>query len=72
MITNPHAVAAVYEAAVHCIGCAEKRFGASLYDREPPKDDDGNRVSLIFDRDDALNQMALQPGSACKKCHTEL
>ncbi len=52
MITNPNPVAVYYEADAHCVSCAEARFGQRLYNREPPTDNEGEKVSFAYSWDE--------------------
>ena len=56
MITNPNPIAATYEADIHCIACAEQRFGQALYESghlgaKIAEDSEGNQPGLIYSWD---------------------
>lgn len=43
-----------YDADIHCVGCAEKRFGAGVdaLGAEPKQDSEGNEVRPVFSTDE--------------------
>jgi len=45
-------VAYAYDAAVHCVGCAEERFGAEALATDTAEDREGNPVHPIFAGDE--------------------
>lgn len=59
-------VAWVYDADVHCLECAMKRFGENIERLNPlPYDREGNHISPVFETD----EIEL---SACGTCNDEI
>ena len=58
----------VYDVDVHCVTCAEARFGSRVHDDDrPPEDSDGNEIHPMF----AGNEYPLE-GEYCGDCGAEI
>jgi len=70
MSDSSEIVAWTYDAAMHCLTCAENHFGVAALadDQNPPKDSEGNEAHPVFASDDESGWY----GETCADCERRI